>query len=250
MAIDFTNTPLRLTRTSASLHLMLYQAILLCIRPVVLQQVHHKLQVTNFEQQTSAVIQRLSKTCEEAAMKSLAILSKLKQDRTIARFGFFDLDATFSAAFVLIMLRISDETGDAPPPKILEACQVLEYLSVVGNQMATRRLNDIKEFCYHVWPNFTLHNQASHVLLEQSLQAGSLPAHQDISAPSQAQGDFMDHSVLADLDLRPYAADGALSTDFFNGAGDIYSCFNDPSLSLTGRDLDDWMEMSRILNTQ
>ncbi|THV64073.1 hypothetical protein D6D27_10537, partial [Aureobasidium pullulans] len=194
LVIDFASSPVRLTRTAASLHLMLYQAILLCIRPVVLQQVHQKLRESTEDRQVSPIVLKLTRTCEEAAMKCVVVLSRLKQDNMIvrvrlapfahgktARFGFFDLDATFSAAFVLIMLRIEDGKSLRPPEEILEACRVLQYLSIAGNRMAGRRLRDINDFCTRVWPTASSIHETLGILMQphsRNVELGNDMQHQ------------------------------------------------------------------------
>lgn len=125
---------------------------MLCVRPIVLHQVRQKFQVTGGEStNVSPMVQRLTQTCEEAASRSLRILAALQQRRLIARFGFFDLDATFSAAFVLIMLKANNKESEKPPEDVYQACQILEYLSDSGNRAARRRLQDIRLFCARIW---------------------------------------------------------------------------------------------------
>ncbi|THZ87636.1 hypothetical protein D6C83_09438, partial [Aureobasidium pullulans] len=203
LAIDFASSPVRLTRTAASLHLMLYQAILLCIRPVVLQQVHQKLQESTEDRQVSPIFLKLTRTCEEAAMKCVVVLSRLKQDDKIARFGFFDLDATFSAAFVLIMLRIEDGKSLRPPDEILEACRVLQYLSIAGNRMAGRRLRDINDFCIRVWPTAPSIHETLGILMQphaQNIELGDGMQHQYQHQPwqptSQIQQDTFPYPTI------------------------------------------------------
>ncbi|RSL94845.1 hypothetical protein CEP52_012423 [Fusarium oligoseptatum] len=66
-------------------------------------------------------------------------------------FGYFDLDATFSAAFVLTMMGFVEGDLQEPPEGLKQAAEILKYLSNAGNSAAQRRLNDLKQFCLHVW---------------------------------------------------------------------------------------------------
>lgn len=104
-AIDFSLPNLQVSRTGASLYLMLFQvghpptfkkclqhssqrlqAIIHCVRPVVLQCVRQKLQRgqdDDVNAQYTPTVRRLCQTCDEAARKSLRILSVLQQDNII-----------------------------------------------------------------------------------------------------------------------------------------------------------------------
>ncbi|CAD0053793.1 unnamed protein product, partial [Aureobasidium pullulans] len=257
LVIDFASSPVRLTRTAASLHLMLYQTILLCIRPVVLQQVHQKLRESTEDRQVSPIVLKLTRTCEEAAMKCVVVLSRLKQDNMIARFGFFDLDATFSAAFVLIMLRIEDGKSLRPPEEILEACRVLQSLSIAGNRMAGRRLRDINDFCIRVWPTAPSIHETLGILMQphaQNIEVGDGMQHQYQHQPwqptSQIQQDTFPYPTIPIDTAHRYLMVDEIGNELVNGADDIYSCFNDPTLALTGIDLADWIEMSRTFDTR
>ncbi|THW46959.1 hypothetical protein D6D21_03646 [Aureobasidium pullulans] len=232
-------------------------AILLCIRPVVLQQVHQKLRESTEDRQVSPIFLKLTRTCEEAAMKCVVVLSRLKQDDMIARFGFFDLDATFSAAFVLIMLRIEDGKSLRPPDEILEACRVLQYLSIAGNRMAGRRLRDINDFCIRVWPTAPSIHETLGILMQphaQNIELGDGMQHQYQHQPwqptSQIQQDTFPYPTIPIDTAHRYLMVDEIGNELVNGADDIYSCFNDPTLALTGIDLADWIEMSRTFNTR
>ncbi|THZ18833.1 hypothetical protein D6C89_08055 [Aureobasidium pullulans] len=229
--------------------------ILLCIRPVVLQQVHQKLRESTEDRQVSPIVLKLTRTCEEAAMKCVVVLSRLKQDNMIARFGFFDLDATFSAAFVLIMLRIEDGKSLRPPEEILETCRVLQYLSIAGNRMACRRLRDINDFCTRVWPTASSIHETLGILMQphsRNVELGNdmqhQHQHQSWQPTSQIQQDTFPYPPL-DTAQRYLMVD-EIGNELVNGADDIYSCFNDPTLALTGIDLADWIEMSRTFDTR
>lgn len=108
LAIDFDTRPVVISRTSASLHLMLFQvyqtekgqprknilanseikAIILCLRPIIFQCAKDKVQAStegHSPLQKASVIDRLSRPCKEAASKSIRIISALKEDRSIGK---------------------------------------------------------------------------------------------------------------------------------------------------------------------
>lgn len=74
-----------------------------------------------------------------------------------AIFGFFDIDATFSAAFVMILTAILNTACEkdrvlVPYPGLGEAVEILHYLSDGGNLSAAERVSEIE----HIWTRLHL----------------------------------------------------------------------------------------------
>ncbi|OHE97723.1 hypothetical protein CORC01_06928 [Colletotrichum orchidophilum] len=144
-------------RTSAYLHMMLYQAILLTIRPVML----HVSKLIFDEESGSSLslgaspLGRLSRTCSEAARRLLEVLMLLRRRNILTTFGFFDLDAIFSAAFIMILTLTIDSTCDesqklAPSPGLSEALEILDYLVGRGNEFALQRAREVRRMRDHL----------------------------------------------------------------------------------------------------
>ncbi|KAL6409189.1 hypothetical protein AUP68_05560 [Ilyonectria robusta] len=284
-SIDFSDSKLTVTRTGASLYLMLFQAIILCIRPIILQCVKDKVVASKNNRSLeppSTVIARLCDSCQEAAIKSIRILSSLRSEESIALFGFFDLDATFSAAFVLIMMGfVKTNNPQKPPDGLKQAVDVLEYLSAAGNKAAEQRLGDLKQFCFHVWSPDILSDDwkwlgVHQVAGQDDISAGAVISTMATSgelalvnhAPRQVEraplysSDWPEKwgvcydgmtpmpstnvgqgSAMLDFDFE-----GTFGMDMSHGAGDIYSSFNDPDLPLTGVDEVDWAEIGKVFH--
>ncbi|OQE17953.1 hypothetical protein PENSTE_c019G08083 [Penicillium steckii] len=246
LVLDFTRPLGIVTRTGSSLYLMLFQAIILCTRPMLLRSVRLKVEQQQKMEMTEIVpemLARLCDTCSEAATRSLAILHSLQRQKTIPRYGFFDLDATFSAAFVLVMEGFINISQREPPPALKQAFEVLQFLAQSGNYAAEQRLQDISQSCSHVWPN-----HASDI---PSSDRGSPQVNRSVEMRGVGRGD---EGQL----LEPWA--NLLSTntafgvqddwniDLSGQAEDIYFSFNNPTLPLTGVDYTDWLEIEKILN--
>ncbi|KAI2896886.1 transcriptional regulator family: Fungal Specific TF [Aspergillus niger] len=262
----------------SSLYLMLFQAIILCTRPILLRRVRLEVQ----RQQESLppepmpeVLARLCETCYEASTRSLAILYSLQQQRIIPRYGFFDLDATFSAAFVLVMAGFVENLQDQPPPALDQAFQVLQFLSRAGNQAAEQRFHDIAQSCSHVWPNYVFQDaprgtqatqlspakdRAQRAVPRQGLttRSGSYPS---VALPyttmAQDSGHYYpDESGLLESWNQDESSDGAfdipgnLGFDLTGEAEGIYSSFHNPTMPLTGVDYIDWLEIEKVFNTE
>ncbi|KAM0713407.1 hypothetical protein Q7P37_010369 [Cladosporium fusiforme] len=271
--IDFNAKDLIVTRTGASLYLMCNQAVLLCLRPMTLQQV--RLKVAGKEEILSdrmkETTSKLVQLGRDAALKSISLLSALQSENLLARFGFFDMDATFSAAFILVMIAIlNGTTTETLPEEVRLACDVLLYLGKAGNQVAKDRLDDISRFCASVWRTSESSTLSGDTHASKSCPSSPPPEYgqvfeniaaganaadntyfQTLSGLSDTQGqtgsshDRSDSPTVASL--QPPAAGETSGLDFFDEAQCIYTGFDVPDFSLTGFDHGDWMEMEKLL---
>lgn len=174
----------------------------------------------------------------------------------LARFGFFDLDATFAAAFILVMLGSMDNKISAKPPMEMRlACDVLCYLSSAGNKAAERRLNDVTQFCSNVWPNSRLPTLTN----ADGTRSTDNGAGRDNTVPAQLQGNpgYPEQSSAGVSDYacsdNPGTWMGMTQFDVDNinfdlgpEADDIYWSFNDPNFPVTGVDYSDWLQMENF----
>ncbi|KAL0943278.1 zn 2cys6 transcription factor [Colletotrichum truncatum] len=278
IAIDFKNKELEVTRAGSSLYLRLFQAIILCIRPVLLQKVKDKVQDTQKQIVTPAISQ-LCLLCNEAALRTIRILYAMKKQDEIAPFAFFDLDAAFSAAFVLIMRGFAhkNDSQKPPPPELHQAVEVLEYLSSAGNNAASHRLKEIRQLQAHVWASRYPPPEKDDVQMKDS-ESSSRPtraggAHEQGTPGQSGEGSSGSQVVLSPPDPSPstqpswdgemfgtdstesYDPDtlfgldlnGSLGQEFSLEAEGIYASFNDPSLPLTGVDQLDWAELEKMM---
>lgn len=199
-----------------------------------------------------------------------------------ALFGYFDLDATFSTAIVLMMMGFIDTNDSQKPPENLEqVVEVLQYLSSAGNTAAERRLTELKQFCRHVWspaelseewkflnlgslnqptepgkistvaPNATVLSADSPFNLGHSLgDVDDEPSHNNFWPETWDTWDNMSSNQSPEdpmaVDTLNFNMDNSLQMDFTPEAANIYSSFNDPSLPLTGVNEVDWTEIGKM----
>ncbi|KAL2208297.1 hypothetical protein CC79DRAFT_1357747 [Sarocladium strictum] len=205
-------------RTSASLQLMLLQATLLTIRPIMLHVAQQILsgRLPSGEALTTSSLGKLSRTCSEAAWRMLNIVIALKERKILAIFGFFDCDATFSAAFVMILTAIFDSVCPAEQRQLdsslglEEALRVLQYLAQNKNRFAVQRLEEVR----NVWQQIKSYldeRQAS------SGSTGSQSTHYDpnpecpvVPQYGARQADNMQGMPLNSQEPRPEPAPGAI----------------------------------------
>lgn len=176
----------------------------------------------------------------------------------IARYGFFDLDATFSAAFILAMIGFINDQSD-PPSALGEAFVVLRFLSEAGNLAAEQRLQDIQQSCLHVWPNNSTRYKQNDGCRQGPSGTPSTPSQppQPRSHTPLAADDFgslQEESRFLEPWMHPETASGAFdmqvgwNMDLLGEAEGIYSSFYDPTLPLTGVDYTDWVEIEKVFN--
>ena len=189
-----------------------------------------------------------------------------------ARYGFFDLDATFSAAFALVMVGFTDDTQKEPPTALIQAFEVLRFLARSGNLAAEQRFQDIARSCSHVWPDYTFDINASDgaakdmelalLTKSQSNNHGSTqddgPAfHQPSWTPyhvgTGGQPLFPNEMAYFENWNSTAAFEGAFDMaewdiDFTDDAEGIYSSFHNSTLPLTGADYADWLEIEKVLD--
>ncbi|KAL2882204.1 hypothetical protein SGCOL_002472 [Colletotrichum sp. CLE4] len=263
-------------RTSAYLHMMLYQAILLTIRPVMLHV-------------------------------SKLIFDEESGDTT---FGFFDLDAIFSAAFIMILTMTIDSTCDesqklAPSPGLSEALEILDHLVGRGNEFALQRAREVRRMRDHLSTfldipknspsEFRSHPAAatrSEAAVEKrspatmvvstsledkgagedararqqsfrdmsmmrgSVERGGLTPSGSSRASQLGSRSLLDSSLWNDISylwMQPAGADDAQAFDQAEGMTDLLpedafnwnSIYHNQGLALTGQDLGDFGELER-----
>ncbi|KAF6809169.1 fungal specific transcription factor domain-containing protein [Colletotrichum plurivorum] len=258
-------------RTSAYLHMMLYQAILLTIRPVML---HVSKLIFDEEDNGGGLglgtspLGRLSRTCSEAARRLLDVLTSLRKTNMLTTFGFFDLDAIFSAAFIMILTLVIDSTRDegektAPTPGLADALEILDYLAGRGNKFAlqrareARRMRDLLARFLNIPKSSPREGArrgegdrppksvgdgtgAASQLGSRSLLDSSL--WNDISYlwMQQPSGQAADEDAQQ-LSFEPSGVTDVLMDDTY----DYYSIYHNQDLALTGQDLGDFGELER-----
>ncbi|KNB17907.1 hypothetical protein FOXG_15612 [Fusarium oxysporum f. sp. lycopersici 4287] len=158
-------------RTNASLQLMLYQATLLTIRPVMLHVAHLILagESSNLEHLGNSSLAQLCRASAEASRRVVRTILTLRKMNLLTIFGFFDCDALFSAAFVLLLTVVFDSACEEkdkmnPSPGLGEALQILQYLADNHNTNAIERLHEVK----NLW-----HQLSEHLHLKESTTAPS-----------------------------------------------------------------------------
>ncbi|KAL5604094.1 hypothetical protein BROUX41_002083 [Berkeleyomyces rouxiae] len=143
-------------RTVASLHLMLYHTIILTIRPILLHVAQLILSGRGLkpEQLTTSPLGKLSRTCTEAARRSLRVLVALQKRDMMLSFGFFDSDALFSVGFILILAAVLDSQEPGArvnqSPGLDDAIGVMEHIASRGNRSALERTEAVKRIWFKV----------------------------------------------------------------------------------------------------
>ncbi|RSL64790.1 hypothetical protein CEP54_004590 [Fusarium duplospermum] len=245
-------------RTSASLHLMLYQATLLTIRPLMLHAAKMILSGQPCNELEGGSLDTLSKTCSEASRRLLEVIIALKRKGILPIFGFFDCDAIFSAAFIMLLTTIFDsacEPGQRlnPTPGLKDAMDMLHYMAEHGNTFARQRFQEVQSVRDHISATLNSREASTPASTNQTTTAPNTE-HQGSDAttvhsqPSTHEypswyppvWDMSDQWIHS-MDLNGELEDLPLGDSF-----DQYqSLLNDPDWSLTGQDVGDFAELRR-----
>ena len=157
----------------------------------------------------------LAATCIEAAGMTLDVLLSLKQQELLAKFGYFDLDAAISAAFIFILVESLQSVGSPRSGLhgIRSATSILQYLIKHGNKAAAKRMLDVEHICQHLGIGISV-----------PTIAGSPAA----AAAAEGPSDNLDHGALCDR--LPSAEDTTMSNK--SHAADTYQ---EPTLATNWR---------------
>lgn len=193
----------------------------------------------------------------------------------IAKFGFFDLDATFSSAFVFVLVETiyPDAGKGCGKGGIRDASGVLQHLASYGNRAAAKRRMDIEQTCDQLGISFrdsstTQAGNAEHAHLDDSrtmpngssgisthANNGFVPTAQEpqICQPGAVESPEFDwaEATAAFFDQpfygRPYQTVPVPMMDataFGEGFSDQVGLYFD-EFALTGVVETDWEELSR-----
>ncbi|KZN84610.1 Proline utilization trans-activator [Penicillium chrysogenum] len=257
--MDF-SSPFPLTRDCITLNLMLYQAIILTTRPALLHLA--KARITNQGIPTrNDVFEKFSRTCIDAAERSLSVLCAAKEQNLIAPFGFFDLDALFSVAFVLILAgsAFCDAQKMGVVHGLKRAMSLFDYLAERGNRASLCRKSDIEQMCNHVGvslgragtPSGDLQNTPTPTH-HPAITPRYDPAAEIIRSPQQPDQSGNQSGYLHPLrDPGPpplWQTENSLY-DSFSGSvpRDLYTIYQNNDLALSGSIELDWEELERQL---
>lgn len=139
-------------KDSAALHLALYQALILTVRPIMLHVAQLILRDRNLNGHDLNIssLGRLSRTCSEAATQLLRVLTALRQRQMIGIFGFWDFDGIHCATFIMVLAAIYDSACKEdqkinPRPAILSAFELMQYLIDRGNFSVAPKLQELQK---------------------------------------------------------------------------------------------------------
>jgi proline utilization trans-activator len=198
-----------------------------------------------------------------------------------AIFGFYDFEASFSAAFIMILAAILDSVCEEklkinPKPGLTQALEELQHLADHGNTYARERLHEVKRL-WKVMAQKIEALQVVHVSPQGPNADGQRVARSNGATPAafgdagMHQGELLPGSQgqtspedfhLLDTGLwdnfsnlwvpMPETAEGdpqqeiimadVPTDDFFKHC---YSMYNNPDWDLTGEDVGDFAELGR-----
>lgn len=180
----------------------------------------------------SSPLGRLSRSCSEAARRLLDVVIALRRkdmlsesmilggfqiaNKWIVIFGFFDFDACFSAAFVMILSAIVDSISPdrckkVPSPGLQDALDTLEFLSDRGNHLAKRGLLEVSQ----VWACFSAYLERRNGVQEGRSNEG-VGSQRGLDVPRDGPSDIPLDGETSQTTTVP-----GLALDMGNGEGSV-----------------------------
>lgn len=169
---------------------------------------------------------------------------------------------------------LESEDLQKPPEGLSPAADVLRHLANSGNKTAQKRLDELKQFCYNVWSPDNMSQEwgwlkdsappsAPRSVATHTSNPGMDPGTTgsgttDSSTLVSGQGHDVPVTGMNPLEAwetgwQDNPAGEYINLDDFQldlsmEMGSIYSCYNDPSLPLTGIDEVDWQEVGKMFS--
>ncbi|KAF4854220.1 Proline utilization trans-activator [Colletotrichum siamense] len=134
------------SRVSATLNLCYHQCVVLATRPILMCLLQDILARKDHSQRNLASpIKALLKTSSDSATKSVRILSTLKTQHLLETFLPFDLEQTFSSAFVLTLMTSIPGLPDREGNHLKDAFEILDTMIARGNVVARFRREELEK---------------------------------------------------------------------------------------------------------
>ncbi|KAK1848088.1 C6 transcription factor [Colletotrichum chrysophilum] len=134
------------SRVSATLNLCYHQCVVLATRPILICLLQDILARKDHSQRNLASpIKALLKTSSDSATKSVRILSTLKTQHLLETFLPFDLEQTFSSAFVLTLMTSIPGLPDREGNHLKDAFEILDTMIARGNVVARFRREELEK---------------------------------------------------------------------------------------------------------
>ncbi|KAE9566734.1 hypothetical protein CGMCC3_g17130 [Colletotrichum fructicola] len=134
------------SRVSATLNLCYHQCVVLATRPILICLLQDILARKDHSQRNLAgPIKALLKTSSDSATKSVRILSTLKTRHLLETFLPFDLEQTFSSAFVLTLMTSIPGLPDREGNHLKDAFEILDMMIARGNVVARFRREELEK---------------------------------------------------------------------------------------------------------
>ncbi|KAH8168289.1 fungal specific transcription factor domain-containing protein [Sarocladium implicatum] len=250
-AIDFSKPIVVPSRTSATLHLMFYQvsskiSSLLSFYPVSPYSTGAFLGTNACCAANTASCRASTVATHRRTQSAGAGIHSPK-----AKFGFFDLDALFSAAFVFVLGETMDLEGETSARGIARSASLMQYLGAVGNKVAVKRLMDIEQMCTHL--NIAVEESISEAMQQtpsgdEAGQQLNQEAHEAVIV-SQGQKYSSEYTKTPESRLGSggYGAEGLGLMSLWSEDIDFLIDFDGNDLNLDGTIETDWGEFERTI---
>ncbi|GAW22081.1 hypothetical protein ANO14919_116160 [Xylariales sp. No.14919] len=163
-----------ISRVSATLNLYYHQCVILSTRPLLYcllrQLLSDPMSEDNGYLETTEPIKDLLRAAQDSATRSLRILMALQSQRLLESFLPFDLESTFSSAFILSLMAALPSCPLEDTTEVDTGFYLLNQMIVKGNVIAEFRREDLEQLIN------LLHLLGAEISHRGSLATNAVPA--------------------------------------------------------------------------
>ncbi|KAH0426602.1 fungal specific transcription factor domain-containing protein [Colletotrichum camelliae] len=233
----FMDAPTTTSRTSSSLYISVYMAVIHTVRPILLYMARNSRDPDREDarNEVSPALVRLAEICVETASKTLVILQELRKKAILAKNAFHDLDATFSVGYIFVLVEAINPGKNLGFKGIDGSRSILRYLVGLGNRAAARTgqtpqqsLTDMLAKPFSFESGYGVVKQATASL-------------NTVERPRSRSGDVGGTEACGEDDQQSFGFSGAdLASIPLEGENSLYWVYHTPGFSFTGVEQTDW----------
>ncbi|KAL0936057.1 fungal specific transcription factor domain-containing protein [Colletotrichum truncatum] len=256
----FVDAPTSTSRTSSSLYISVYSAVIHTVRPILLYMARNSRDPERggSRNEVSPALVRLAEICVETASKSLVILQELRKKEILAKNAFLDLDATFSVGYIFVLVEAINPGKSLGFKGIEGSRAILRYLVSLGNRAAANRLAELDQMCMHLalpvqqatgqtpqqpltdllTQTFSFSNGYGNV---DHVTPGAVDGGLSVEGPSTRSAEDDGGTMGCGNDDQTFGLSGAdLASIPLEGENGLYWVYHTPGFSFTGVEQTDW----------
>lgn len=218
LKVDYSQSPLIVSRPVVNIHSEYFQCINLSVRPLLIHFVQRRIASLSSEgklielslSKFSPSIRRLLNASFQASVCSISAISSLLDTGFLAVQGYMDREYVFVSAATLVLFGAAFGSHDSIDSHIETAIRIMTAMHHAGNKPASLRLEQLVS----LRDAMRLECRTPQNLTPQSAPAAPPHHHQDDFA--QYSSSMYDNNLFTQSDIPELSADNALDRELFD----------------------------------